>query len=744
MQNEIEKTLVAAVDAHHKGNIIGAHSLYTSILKISPTHPDANHNLGLIAANIGKQSEALPFFERALRSNSSVPQFWKSFIMALVLLGRKQEARDWWEKGKHSGISISLPDEIDFELDRLNVSISSDGDDGREAIGQKENILNSLTLEQAFRLVKKKMGEGSLSEAKQACSDILSKFSNNKRAKNLYAEMTSSAVRRLSEKDEPSYDILQTIIPCFNNGDYSKSLALSSDNLVEFPRSPTLYNIKGASLAGLKKYVDAIDCYKKATELKPDYMNAFFNMGASFQETGDLDAAHNSYLKALQIEPAHAASHNNLGIVLKKKGLTEAALRSYQRAIEINPDYPEAFNNLGNVHMDQGDWELAIEAYKKSVLVKPDYAEVYNNMGVALQGLGEFKSAISNYQKAISLDPRYTEAFRNLGTIKKYHFKDEYFLQMDHLYRDGNLDDELAYHLCFALAKASEELEELDTAFNYYLHGNALRRSLLKYDIYQDEKLFAGIKAKQKMIVTKVEREPMNLQSIQPIFIIGMPRSGTTLVEQILSSHTEVTGAGELPHFEAFGKAWVSGAVNLCDESLNSFTEHYLNHLSKVSQNKPYVIDKMPQNFRFVPLILATFPNAKIIHVKRSRKAILWSNFKQCFKENGLGYSYDLRDIINYLNLYEDLMATWHQLFPNTIHDIVYESLIADQYSETQALVDYLGLDFESELLSPHENKRRVLTASNQQVRQKIYKGSSEAWMKFRPFLKDIIGELVD
>ena len=227
-----------------------------------------------------------------------------------------------------------------------------------------------------------------------------------------------------------------------------------------------------------------------------------------------------------------------------------------------------------------------------------------------------------------------------------------------------------------------------------------------------------------------------------PVFILGMPRSGTTLVEQIISSHSEVLGAGELSHTFQLGLNLAANPNCINATAISEFRKKYLSELSKLSDGKPFVTDKMPQNFRFIPLICAAFPEAKIIHMQRNAAATCWSNFKQYFSSNSLGYCYSLKDVVSYYELYSDLMKLWQSHYGDRIYNLNYEKLTTDQENQTRELIKYLKLDWEDICLSPQDKSRSVRTASNQQVRQKVYQGSSEGWRKYMPYLNGAFDSL--
>ena len=227
-----------------------------------------------------------------------------------------------------------------------------------------------------------------------------------------------------------------------------------------------------------------------------------------------------------------------------------------------------------------------------------------------------------------------------------------------------------------------------------------------------------------------------------PIFILGMPRSGTSLVEQIISSHEQVNGLGELKILSQC----ISLVVNnkspdapLSDAMFDSIRKNYMNYISKINISEKIFTDKMPANFRYIGFILSAFPEAKIVHLKRDARATCWSIYKRLFSDNGYGWSYDLDDLVKYFSFYSDLMSFWHERFPDQIYDICYEDLTTNQEEETRKLLEYCDLDWDENCLNFHSNKRPVKTASALQVRKKMYQGSSEAWKKYEAYLQPLI-----
>ena len=362
-------------------------------------------------------------------------------------------------------------------------------------------------------------------------------------------------------------------------------------------------------------------------------------------------------------------------------------------------------------------------------------------MGNTLKELGRLDDAEASYREAIALKPDYAEAHRSLTILKKFSSEDEQFLKMQALYRDPAIAEESRGQICFALAKASEDLEDTAKAFKFYVEGNAVRKKQLGYDKAQDKELFERLKANYQQIRDAVASE-IAASDTTPIFIVGMPRSGTTLAEQIISSHPLVTGAGELGFVSQFGSSIAFGQAPVNAETLTAFREQYLSALKQRSEGKTIVTDKMPQNFCFLGLVATALPEAHIIHVKRSPAAVCWANYTQYFANDSLEYCYSLDDILHYHELYEDLMQYWHQAMPNRIYDLDYEALTERQEEKTRKLIDHLGFEWDYACLSPQDNTRGVATASAAQVRQRVYQGSSEKWKRYLPFLNGALDHL--
>ena len=446
----------------------------------------------------------------------------------------------------------------------------------------------------------------------------------------------------------------------------------------------------GNTLNNVGEINEAIKCFQKATILNPNYIKAYNNLGLLYANKGNLKEAEKCFKKAIHLNPDYFLAHNNLGNALQDQNRLVESLSSYKNAIALSPEYAEAYFNMGNSLKELARFEESVTSYKKAILYKSDYSEAFNNLGlvveelgrledaqkfyrqaisansknfyahnnlgVVLRSMGQIEEAKSNFNKAIDINPEFANAYYNLSEIKKFKKKDELFNKMYELYINKNLTEKESCLINFALAKANEDLHNFEQSFIHYSKGNELRKKILNYDFNNDIKLFDKIKSNSKLIF-KNSLDINDLEvSLVPVFIVGMPRSGTTLVEQIISSHSKVTGAGELLFINEFGGKLAQGISTISKSSLLDFRKNYLNEISKISDGNMIITDKLPQNFRYIGLIASALPEARIIHVQRNPAAVCWSNFKQYFSKNGLGYTCSLEDIVSYYKLYIKLL----------------------------------------------------------------------------------------
>ena len=503
-------------------------------------------------------------------------------------------------------------------------------------------------------------------------------------------------------------------------------------------------NNLGITFFKLHQLDDAIRSYERAIALDPDFADAHNNIGIVFSELGQLDEAIMSYKAAITLQFDYAEAHYNLGLIFHDLKRLDEATQSYKTAIAFQTDYADAHYNLGILYHDVGQLKMAIDSIKMAIKINPENADTHKYLGNTFQSNGQIDEAIKCYEKALSINPFHADAHRNLSTIKNYIHDDDQINLMQDLLLNGNLSQSDLVHINFALAKANEDLGKKDDLFKSLNEGNRLRKEELNYSLNKDLDEHSNLK-RLININPSNSKESVKFKSskIRPIFIVGMPRSGTSLVEQILSSHQKIHGAGELSTLNNLIVPIINDCIlkdkKVTEDSYLSVRNEYLSYISRLNVSETIITDKMPTNFRYIGFILKAFPEAKIIHLNRDSRAICWSIYKSYFPGEGLGWAFNMKDLAGYYNSYIDLMTFWHQLFPRKIYDICYEDLTTNQEEETRKLLKYCELEWDDNCLNFHNNKRAVKTTSSLQVRKKMYQGSSEVWKKYESYLQPLI-----
>ncbi len=628
----------------------------------------------------------------------------------------------------------------------------------------------ALSVDQLLSKAKSLARKGDINTAAQIYKSVLQRFPQNKRAIDGLQTLQRHHPRPSTTNNQPPQNQINALIAQLQQGQLKQVVQNATAMTHNFPNAIALYDLLGIAHMGLQNYDQCIACYQKAVQIKPDFIEAYNNVGAALKAQGHFDLAIEYYQKALQARPNYAEAHNNLGIVQQGKGNFDAATESFKDALQIKPDYAdahlnlgsalkemgllseaiasfkkglsitpdnaEAQNHLGNAQQMHGSLEDATKSYKKALQIKPDLAEAYLNFGSVLLAQGHSDDALTNYKTALKFKPDYAQAYRHYTSITKLKAEDEYTARLPELLKSKAISQNDRMHLSYALSKVKLDLGQHEEAVKLLQTANALRKDELNYDISIDEDLFKDIKN-----VFSTKNAPVPVSSFEdkpktiPIFILGMPRSGTTLVEQIISSHSDVYGAGELRFMDRImdNLDWRGGHLN--PDAINNIRAEYYDSISALNIDKPFVTDKMPANFRWLGFISQAFPEAKIVHVDRNPAAVCWSNYKLYFPANGMRFSFDMEDVAHYYGLYQDLMQFWRGIFPNRIYDLTYEKLTENQLEETQKLLTYLELDWQDTVIDFHKNTRSVATASSQQVRSKMYKGSSQEWERYKKHL---------
>jgi len=479
----------------------------------------------------------------------------------------------------------------------------------------------------------------------------------------------------------------------------------------------------------------AATAYEEALEIGPDSRAVRNNLGNALRNLGQTENAIEQFGKALVVDPDYAAAHNSLGNILEDLGQPQRAIESYQRALAATPDFTAALNNMGNAlrAIDQAD--AAIEHYARALVVDPDFLDAHFNLGHAHKEAGAFTEAEACYRRVLELAPDHGGAYRHLASMNALPEGGEALGVILELLGRDNLADMERAELAFAAGKAFDDAGDAERSFDMYLAGNAAKRRTFAYDPADDAALFQRI---QSVFTSSLFDGGANSgdDDPAPIFIVGMPRSGTSLVEQILASHPHVHGAGELMVMtEIAGDCGHPDTVaGFAADDLQRLGARYITRVRGHAGDAPRITDKMPHNFLYLGLIRLILPSARIIHCTRAPEATCLSLFKTLFTDR-LDFAYDLRELGAYWGLYANLMAHWQSVLPGGLFEISYEALVTDQRTETQRLLKYLDLPWDDACLSFHRSARRVTTASNVQVRRPMYADAVDGWRKYERLL---------
>jgi tetratricopeptide (TPR) repeat protein len=600
----------------------------------------------------------------------------------------------------------------------------------------------SIIIQRLLIKAKKLLKNNEVEKAREIYLSILESLPNNNEAKQ------GVLISYQKDTSEPSKKQLKEVMGLYSSGLYKEALSAANQLIKNFPNEHLLFNISGACFSEIGPIESAIKSFEKAISLKPDYAEAYYNLGFARQKMNQNNNALSCYKKAISIKHAYPQAHNNIGLLNMNLGDLDSAIKSLEWAVAYSPNYAEAHNNLGAAFQEQMLFNKAMNQFEKAVNINSNYAIAHNNLGISSEIIGLKDNAILNYVKAISINPNYTEAHRNLSSIKKYTKKDEQVIQMETLYATSNLGSTDKINLSFALAKVNEDLKNTNEIFKYLNEGNRLRNEQLNYSFESNKKLQEELinvsKLSPVILDSSISKNPIKRR---PIFIVGMPRSGSTLVEQIISNHHDVYGAGELNNFKTITNPFLENILNgnyknLSNNDLLSIRNEYSSSLAHMSIKETVFTDKMPLNFEYIGYIIKAFPEAKIIHVKRDARAICWSIYKNYFSSKGNSWGYDMNHLVSFYGIYSETMKKWHELFPGKIFDISYEKLTTDQKVETEQILKFCDLDWDENCLNFHKNTRAVKTASHSQVRREMYQGSSEAWKQYKSYLKPLIDGL--
>jgi tetratricopeptide (TPR) repeat protein len=731
----LAEALKLGVAAHKAGHFSSADKYYTAILEADPNNSDANHNLGMLAMEVGKTNIAITYLEKATEVRPDIFQYWLSLFQVLLKLGLSSKIKDLYEKAVASEIKEQELSEL-AEIYRKS----------QKQIIKEENLAE--TLKYFTTLYNQQEYSSIINQG----ADLINQHPNNVVFVNLYASALHATKR------------------------HSEAVRLYREIINREPLNERLHNNLGVALYSDNKFSEAISSHEKAIRINPNYSDAHYNLGNALSANEQYDEAIESYYAALKLNSDSSFTHNNLGNVFEKLHEYDLAQKHYEKSVEMDPNLPSALYNLGNIKRIKNQFHDAIICYEKSLILEPNNVEALTNLGVCFHEVGDLSSAFKTYSKALDLadrvhiahnnlgniyldigdvknakqsykkslasNPDYADAHRNLSRLEDYRTSSPQIKQIEKLLTDESINLNERIQLHHAYATINEKLGNIEIAFNHFVEAGALRQRLLNYNIAQDEEIFERIKKNTLHFnLNNLTIEKLRTQN-NPIFIVGMPRSGTTLVEQIISSHSLVNAAGELPFLSELCHPILSKNKTIFSDELLNIRTHYLNKLEKFAGENKFITDKMPQNFYYIGLITKIFPEAKIIHVSRDPHALCWSNFKQYFSSNGLGYSYNLEDTVKYHKLYKDLMNFWRAQTEDKIFEFSYDKLVNDPEHWTRKLISFIGLDWDDKCLKPEDNTRLVRTASQDQVRKTIYQNSNNTWRRYKNHIGSVFDDL--
>ena len=503
---------------------------------------------------------------------------------------------------------------------------------------------------------------------------------------------------------------IQIVVKNFKMKNFNFVISKSLDYLKKFPQTVILYNL----------------------------------LGSSYQSIGEYTKARDVFIEGLKLDSKNIAIKNNLATSYKYLLQYEDAENLYKKIIEINPNYINAYVNLGNLKRDVNKLNEAIELYELANKISPNNHIILYLLALAHQGLGNFERSIEYAKKVLLIDPTFAKADHLISQSKTYKKDDWHYISLLDKIENTQLEETEKTELYFSLSKAYEDQDNINLAYKFLKIGNDLNNKKIKYDVNTDLKLIQNTKNLFNNINFK---KFANKNSHKIIFILGMPRSGTSLLEQIISSHSNVVGGGELPimsnlvkkHFMDRDQISINYFTKIIEDPSKILTlaNDYLNFIKYFDIGDGYIIDKSPLNFRWIGFIKILFPNAKIIHCHRDQKNNCLSMYKNLF-EASLGFTYNEKDLVKFYKSYQDLLNFWQSKDGVDLINVSYEELIENNESEIKRIINSCKVDWEENCLHYYKNKNPIKTMSTAQARKPIYKSSVNAFEKFKFFLEDI------
>jgi tetratricopeptide (TPR) repeat protein len=510
-------------------------------------------------------------------------------------------------------------------------------------------------------------------------------------------------------------------------------------------------------LISQRKLLKAEDICRQFLRKVPHHVEGMRLLADIGVRLGVLEDAEFLLESALKLEPGNVRVRIDYVQALRKRQKFAAALEQARLLLDTAPENPQFKSLYAIESMQTGDYDTALKTFDEILAQLPADPVTLTSKGHAHKTCGDYEDAVEAYRAAISSAPQHGEAYYSLANLKVYSFSDTEIEEMHAQEHNSNLSHMDRVHLNFALGKAYEDRSDFATSFRYYEQGNRLKKFQATY---KAERMTEDLKAQRDVCTSELFewRAGCGHDAPDPIFIVGLPRAGSTLLEQILSSHSRVDGTLELPNILSLSqrlrrRARQDGETEypavlqeLSDEELEAFGKEYIDDTRIHRQAAPFFIDKMPNNFRHIGLIHLILPNAKIIDARRHPMACCFSGYKQLFAE-GQEFTYDLSDAGRYYRDYVELMDHWDAVLPGKVLRVQYEDVVSDTPTQVRRILDYCGLPYEDACVNFYQTQRSVRTPSSEQVRQPIYTSGLDQWRNFEPWLDPLklaLGPILD
>ena len=674
----------AGISNYQNGALKKALLIFSKIIKADPNHASSHHMLGVIAANTNQYEAASKAMSEAVRLQPNNPEFLSNFVEVLRKVNKSEEA---------------------IEI-------------GKRAVKANPNKANA---------------HSNLGLAFYDCEDLIEAEASQRRAIAL----------------NPDYDHALNNLGsiAFDNEEYDEAIKYYRAALNVNPSSIEFSNNLIIALIQNENLSDAREIVNSAIKLQPNNSKLQNNIGKLALLENDLDAAEVAFRSSISSSDDEPDAYLGLSKVMYKKGQPQLSLIEAEKALRLKPESALAHYQIGKAQADLGDIEAGFLHYEKSIKIKPDMYASKMEIGHLHMEQGDFDKARTIFQEVSEASSEVINAHCALARLDKMTPENPAFLALEaELPNVDEFNPEKAIGFHYAIGKAYEDLKQYENAFNHFEKGANKKRGIIKYDADAlDKSTDEMIKSFDKEMILKLRKSAV--LSDQSIFVVGMPRSGTTLTESILDSHTRIMGAGELHQLRSL---FMKGHnLDILDKSLNDDTveitrkiESYLNYTKELAQDTPHVVDKMPANFQLIGLIHALMPNAKIIHIARNPFDTCLSNFTRLFGRSQL-HSYDQIELGRFFNNYVRLMNHWKNLLPDgSFHTVHYENLVDDIDVEARKIISFCGLEWDENCLEFYNSKRRVRTASVSQVRKPLYNSSKEKWKVYENQLQPLVSTI--